>query len=331
MRITEFNKPVQKTKQDKRVSPRYKKRDYVQMLSDMERYPMIIRVAAELFRGGVTGRRFLDEFHLEGNPISTQVHMYMVQFDLQKGQNPERVPRLLPEMLRYVPTAKMKEIKEAQKRGRPTHEEAKEYLQKMLKELQSKGWKEVDFINALRELVDGDNEPVATIKLEDDDEVEADTKKPKGKHSWHVRIGKKWNNFDKQGDALKAMESDDESDGITAPVDIPSKRVHCAYCKFKLTGTCVVVRDGKNTEEMHMGCYWMNVAHPSRVPIGMSVLDAATGKYYTYYGPEKGRWKMNEEQPDETTDSEADGGERIPAPEGQSPQQPAAIPTPATA
>jgi hypothetical protein len=328
MKISEFNKPVQKTKQDRTVNPRYKKPDFVKMLSEAERCPLMMRIAAELFRAGISGRDFLDKFHLEGNPMSTQIHAHMVQFDLSRGQDPARVPPVMPVLLRYVPTAKQKELIEKQKKGRPSTEEAKAYLQKLINELQAKGWHEVDFINALRDLVDNDTAPAKTVKIEDfEDDDEPVKGKAKHIHHWHIRIGKKWLEFGKQGDAIKAMEKDDETDGITAPVDVPSKRVHCSYCKFKLTGTCVVVRNGKETEEMHMGCYWMNVANPATVPIGMTVLDAATGKFYTYHGPEKGRWQIKE-TPNETPDTGTDGGEGVPQAEGENQKPPAAISAP---
>lgn len=291
MKLSQFNKPVKKkTGQDKTIKHRLKKRDFVGMLSDVEKYPLLMRIAAELFRNGVSGRRFLDEFHLDGNSMSTQIHVYMVDFDLKRGLDPAKVPPILPEFIRWIEPAKIKELKAKAIKGRPTAEQAAEHLAKVLKECLSRGWDEVDFINAIRRM-DQPTGPIKSVKLELDEDDEPETKK-KVERAYFARIGKKWDRFETQVAAMKAMREDD--DRILGPVEEPVQGEHCFYCKFRLNGTVVTVRDNVSTKHMHMGCYWMN-AHPTQIQIGMCVLDALTGKYYTYHGADKGGWKVKEE------------------------------------
>jgi hypothetical protein len=310
----EHHKPIKKTAQDKKVKQRFSKKDYVSLLSDAEKYPLAIRIAAELFRGGVSGRKFLDEFHLDGNSFSTQIHGHMAGFDLGRGIDPNKVPPVLPEFLRHIPTEKIKAEKLKSSKGRPTSEQAMAFVKKFVDDCLKRGWDETDLLHPFRELIDKEVVLDTKVKMDDDLAEDEPEKKAKTEKAYFARIGKKWERFQTQGDAVKAMEEDD--DKVLGPVENPVAGEHCVYCKFRLNGTIVTVRTEKTVEHMHMGCYQMEVCHPAQLTVGMKALHAPSGIYYRYHGADKGGWKKEEPVNDETPVTSGASSEGVSAPSG---------------
>lgn len=320
--IKKINKTVQKTKQDKLVKERFNKKDFVQLLSDANKFPLHMRIAAELFRGGITGRKFMDTMHIEGNSFSMLILDDMTKFDLHRGFDPQRIPPVITQFVRYVAPAKEKEIREREKKGRPTTEEARAFLDKMMKDCINRGWYDVDFINNLRDMIDGDTKVVKVAAEEDDDFSDLEEEKVKKQHHWHVRIGKKWVDYTSALKATEAMKDDD--DKVLGPVEVPEPGAHCHYCKFRLNGTIMTVRNEKEIRHMHHGCYWMNEADRSQITEGMTVLDAVTATSYIYRH-KKGGW-INKEK-DETPIASGISSEGVPASSGDNHNSPAVVST----
>jgi hypothetical protein len=319
--VKKINKPVTKTAQDKKVKQRFSKQDFVQLLSDANKFPLHMRIAAELFRGGVSGRKFMDTMHIEGNAFSMLILDEMTKFDLSRSYDPERIPPALPQFVRYVPTAKQKELREKEKRGRPTTEEAKAFLKKMLDDCLKRGWKEVDFINNLRDMVDGETKSVK-VKADEDDLSEVEEDKIKKERTYYARIGKQWQTFTSQLKAMEAMKADD--DKVLGPVDVPEQGAHCHYCRFRLNGLIVTVRSEKEKRHMHNGCYWMNEADRSQITVGMVVLDPITATSYIYL-PNKGGWV--EKEKDATTLPDGASSEGVSTSSGNNNNATATIPS----
>ena len=102
MKVTLNTKIEKKPDIGKLVKRRFNKKDFVEMMALANKYPLSVRIAAELFRGNVTGKRFLDEFHIEGNSFSMQILDSITKFDLKKGYDPKGIPPVLPVYTQYV-------------------------------------------------------------------------------------------------------------------------------------------------------------------------------------------------------------------------------------
>jgi len=323
MKVTLNTKIEKKPDIGKLVKRRFNKKDFVEMMALANKYPLSVRIAAELFRGNVTGKRFLDEFHIEGNSFSMQILDSITKFDLKKGYDPKGIPPVLPVYTQYVGPTQAKTLK----KGRPTTEEARAFLEKMLDDCLKRGWDEVDFINNLREMVDSDTGARKVNVKFDDDELDGKKSKVKIERAYFCRINKKWVRFKTLMESEKAMKSDDNK--VLGPVEFPENKVHCSYCKFRLDGVVVSTRNGKSIDHMHMGCYWMEVAHPSQIPVGMTVLSAPEGVYYEYLGKDKGGWQKK--VTNEKVNPATEGSQGIPAPSGEENKPSGALPTPTKA
>lgn len=291
MKITALNKKVSKTVNDKKVTRKMRKKDFIALLGEAQKFPLSMRIAAELFRSGLTGKEFLASFHIEGNTFSWHICEHMTKFDLQKGFDPKAVPPVAPIFLRYVESAKVKEFKEKNKKGRPTTEEARKTIIGLTEEYKKRGWHEIDFINAFRSLVDADTPAIKKVSL-DPDLVEVEETK-KTEKVYFARIGTSWERFTTKISAQNAMDADDHK--VLGPVEVPVTGLHCAHCNCALNGNVTTVRNEKASRHMHPGCYWMYEAHPSQITVGMEVMNAKTGKIHRFYGQEKGGWKVKDE------------------------------------
>jgi len=330
---------VEKSTQDKQLRTRYEKRDYIQMLEEAEKWPLTYRIAAELWRGGVTLDDFENHFHIEGNGVSRLIYEHITRIHLGKGYDPNRITPVRPVYLRYVSPTAHREANPT--KGRPSLEKALAFFRQVLQQRINVGWHVEDVIRGFQALEDEVDPPKAPIKIKvniDEDEMPKSNNKKRLPPIYHVLVGNDWKEAKTQQMALRLREEAHSREKI-APVENPS--THCVWCKFPLAGTSIVQRNEQaNTQEcMHLGCYWMNVVPQATIPTGMRVLLPPEGCFYVWEGvPEKKGDKMikgwvrsdpqvstagmnHESQQNTQQDSQG-----VPAPSGQIDQPPKAVP-----
>lgn len=281
-------KQVSKTKFDKPVKARLTKKDYVQLMSDASKWPLPQRLAAELWRSGVTLERFEKEMHFEDNSLSKMVYECMVNFHLVKGYDPKIIPPIMPVYVRYKSPTDAKE--EASYKGRPSAEQAIAFVKKLIKKKVEDGWKEEDLFKAFRVLDESDNENVYKIKgnLDEDlpDVREVIKTRVRKVPEYHILVGNDWLKAKGKEEAEK-LHKEAELTKKVMPVKEP--KTHCAHCKFPLNELVVTIRDKKgHAENMHLNCYWLNSARPESIPMGLSVLSPKEGVAHRWEGGNKG-------------------------------------------
>lgn len=333
MKLKTKDKQVSKTPHDKARQSKVNKKAYLDLLEEAEKWPLTYRIAAEVYRSGVN----LDEFeamHMEQNGISKRVYEYFMQCHLGRGYDPLRITPVRPVFLRYVsPTEEKRKALDAPT-GRPSREDALAFVKKLIKRQVEAGWRELDFIQALRDWddINEPEQPIKVIKLEDDDEKPATAKKERVVNRFTVKIRGAWAEFKTMKAAEEACQRIDDLEKLM-PVLTPT--THCWCCKFPLRGTCVSIVENDEQRNVHVGCYFLNMVHPSHLSPGMKVLEAATGVYYTWVPADKngkGGWLPNKQQdrnePTQPTPDDNSGlpSEGVPAPTGQESEPPAALP-----
>jgi hypothetical protein len=287
------NRLVSVTNYDKRVKVKLTRKSYVQLLSEAEKWPLPLRVAAELHRNGITVERFEDEMHLEQSPFSKRVYEHMMQFRLHKGVDPERVTPVLPVYLRYKSPTEAIEEKSFQ--GRPSEEEAQRFVRKLLKKKIEDGWKEKDFFNAVRALDTVDDEDVIKIEgnLDEDlpDVQEVIKYRTRKVPQYFALVGTDWIRASSKEEVVRLKE-EAALKHVIMPVEEP--KTHCCYCKFPLNELVITLRDKKGKQEhMHYSCYFMNAAKPEDIVIGTEVLSPMEGVFYKWTGGKSGWEKVS--------------------------------------
>lgn len=274
---------------------------YLRMLRDTQKYPLLVRVASELWRAGFNPRKFFRVLHKDDYTLSTRIMEELERIDRgRNGYDPERVPPILPVLLQYQTTEELKE----ERKGRPSSEEAKKVVEKWISSKLKLGWKEVDLVRALREFIDPPEEDVVSVKAFVEDTEPTKGKKGKDvvlkktvtKHTYHVCDGKNWHDFISP---IKAREFQTEvANNVLAVIksSIPMeqiKRTTCECCGHPLNGQVLSIRDnkGKIQSNLHPNCWWLHRESPCKIPLGMTLLHPAEGVAYTWYGSEKGGWK----------------------------------------
>lgn len=290
---------VSRTKTDKVVNRKITKTDYIEILEDAERWPLAYRIAAELFRSGLT----LDEFedmHFEENGISRNVYEAFMQFHLGKGWDPQKIHPVRAVYLRYVSPTAAKDKEAEVSDGRPSRKKALEHIKKLVELHKKKGWREADFLQALRDW-DDENEP-EVIRVASKIEEEPVVSKTRTQSVYMVKIGQNWERASTIRKAEELVERAADLEKIT-PVKNP--QTHCSCCKFPLAGAILVLKEGDTQKNMHLGCYYMTMVHPSQLIAGMRVLSPAEGVYYTWHPVDmKGKGGWIKDEPKEPTQEE---------------------------
>lgn len=235
-------------KSAKRVKVAYDPSDYTRWLSDYQKYPASTRMAAELYRNGITVREFERSYHRQDLLLSK--HVLEVLINLEAGRlDEDRVPPFVPQAFRYET--------EASGKFKPpvaplSDDDASRFLRRIKDACLEQGkWPEATFRAAVTRVATRPSDEVRVIKvvqkpkvIEDDDEVPV-PKKQKG--------------------AAKPV-----------PVEKASGEV-CAYCKLPLHDIVVGVRHAEgNVDKSHLSCHTVN-APTNHLVDGQSVFDPATG------------------------------------------------------
>lgn len=112
--------------------------DWLRLHESCRKFPLSMRVAKDLFEGGVTTKMFNTKFHIEDSGFSTAVSQAIEQFELGKGFDPEFVPGVMP----VVVTATPKPAEEA--KGRPSKDQATKRIAEFFDKLKQLGWEKQD-------------------------------------------------------------------------------------------------------------------------------------------------------------------------------------------
>lgn len=281
------------------------KPEFVKILGNATKYPLSMRIARDLWKSGVTLKQFEDTYAISGNSFCKSITEHMTRFHYEHG-GPD---------VDFVPSAmavqKLEKVVRPRK-GRPTNESAVEFAKKLLADRRDHGWIDEDLMKALRFLTgESTRAPAMRIRVQLDPELEAPstTKKPTVPKGFYVNIRGDWKCVPTRVEADRLMEQNSDPDygPPIAPVG------YCSYCKFKLGSLVMTVRDERRTEHMHHCCYWLNEAKQADIPIGMKMLDSATGHFYVFKGVDKGGW--HDETKEQQKVNSANGGGGVSAPD----------------
>jgi hypothetical protein len=242
------------------------KADYVEMLDRAERHPILMRVAAELWRHGVRLNEFEAGYHLTDFSPSKVVHGHLTDFYFKKGVDPAKVGPYLPQYIELASTTARKLIPP----GRPTTEKADVVLRSLEKLCVSAGWSQADFESALSRYITKSEEMVPVMKmaaliLDDEDDL------PKSKEVAKRNEGRK-------------------------PV--------CAACGYKITDRFVAYRGENGPDAFHLNCYWLHKASPLDIAPGTTVFNLKDGQSYAW-NAEKSCWKLAKPAPAKRDDGPA--------------------------
>lgn len=277
---------------------------FLKMLREAEKYSLLKRVASELYRAGFNSRRFFSLLHRDDWTLSNRILEELELIDNgRNGYDPAKVPPLLPVLVKYDTQETLREVR----RGRPTQEQAKKAVNAWIQERLKNGWREVDLVNALREVMEPVEDAVVVVKTDPDlVEAEATTKTPRAgvRHQFHVCDGKDWH-IVKSPAKARELKADIESKVLaeirnSVPMDM-RKATTCGVCQKALNGIVLTIRDSKGTvqDHLHPSCWWMHRAEPARIPLGMTWLNSTDGLLYRWEGAEKGGWlKVKDERND---------------------------------
>src|SRR5687767_10419346 len=163
------NRLVSVTNYDKRIKVKLTRKNYVQLLSEADKWPLPLRVAAELHSSGVTVEQFEDQIHSEGNAFSKRVYEHLMQFRLHKGPDPDRITPVRPVYLRYKSQTQAAEVNSF--KSRLSKEDAVKFIRKMIRQKIEDGWEESDFLKALRVIDETDDEDVIRINSNLDEDL----------------------------------------------------------------------------------------------------------------------------------------------------------------
>jgi hypothetical protein len=171
-------KEAEKVKKgSKRVSVSINRITWINQHSLALKYPLSTRLAAWLKLGGVDSRRFDKEYHLDESGISKAVLAALINFDLEKGPEADRIPPLLPVYLKVEPKTEA----DIAPSKRPSTEESVKKADAIRKSLLAAGWTSEDVKYAFREVI-GDNNLVPrrikSLAIDFGDELDSRTVKP---------------------------------------------------------------------------------------------------------------------------------------------------------
>lgn len=171
-------KEAEKVKKgSKRVSVSINRITWINQHSLALKYPLSKRLAAWLKLGGVDSKRFDKEYHLDESGISKAVLAALIDFDLEKGPEADRIPPLLPVYLKVEPKTEA----DIAPSKRPSTEESVKKADAIRKSLLAAGWTSEDVKYAFREVI-GDNNIVPrrikSLAVDFGDELDTRTVKP---------------------------------------------------------------------------------------------------------------------------------------------------------
>ena len=312
-------KNVRATTLDKKIKVKYRKPDYVKMLDDARRWPISMRIAAELWRNGIDLEKFENEFHLEENSLSKQVHESMVQFHLNKGFDPFKIAPARETFVRYVPPAKVAELNAP--KGRPSTETVVKFIHKLIEQKKKDGWKEVDFIKGFRVIDDVQEDEIVKVKAAFEEEEANNGTKVRNRRVYSVLVGNTWVEGTSKAALLKAKEAAEKAQRLEPLKDIKSQ---CCQCKYPLTELVITVRKEGQEENMHFSCYWLKHARPETIPNGMEILNPKEGVFYVW--KQNVGWVKREIKGEEKAVSTGESPVRISPPKGKENKQAAAVP-----
>lgn len=228
------------------INRKITKADYVAMLASVEKFTLLHRLAAELWRAGITLRQFEDGYHLQDYGLSKQVLLYMTDFHFERGYDPAKIPPFLPKL---VDTRMARNMIPS---GRPDNAGADEFMRKLMGMLTSAGWdaQDIDAMFQRYQQQERDNAAANVLKLAqrivlEDDDGETPTDTPKARHAL----------------------------------------VCSANCGYELHSPIMAAinADGSSVA-YHVGCYWLHYAKPIDIPNGLTVFDPKEGKSYVWNG-----------------------------------------------
>lgn len=323
---------------NKRLKKKKRKIDrdtYLRMLRQSQQYTMIQRIASELYRAGVNSRTFLQTLHKDDWTLSNRVMEELDRIDRgRNGYDPDRVPPILPVYWKEVTGDAAIVTK-----GRPTKEEAKKVVTKWVREILLRGWTEADLVRAFNAVVDTDADAIVAKVDPDLEELEPKKTAVRYKRQYYVHDGNDWQVYESPAKAKNALAAlKDSVVGVIKRAD-PMPDIHarvCSVCGFPLNGHVMTIRGPRANkkskapvvEHMHHNCWWLKRVELCRIPLGMEMLNAATGKFMVWHGADKGGWREKQVNEPTKADVSGNGSEGV---SGSPSQQPAAaVPTPAT-
>ena len=243
------------------------------------KFPLSSRLAAWLKLGGLNAEKFEKDYHLEDSGISKAVYAALVNFDLEKGPEADRVPPLLPVYLKVE--SKTEEELEGHKR--PTTEESVAKAAKLRETLLKSGWTSEDIKYAFREVIGDNNQvprklkAVATDFGEELDEQE----QPKPSMSAVAKA---------KGPPVPKIEYKREAVKAEPVAVVKAEKVEivggpkCGICGVVVTRD-TTFQDGK---PVHRSCISMSRL-PSQLEDGETVSDSRTGHLMRWSATD-GKW-----------------------------------------
>lgn len=231
------------------------------------KFPLSTRLAAWLKLGGLDAEKFDKDYHLEDSGISKAVYAALVNFDLEKGPEADRVPPLLPVYLKV----EAKTEAELVKPKRPSTEESIVKATKIREGLLAAGWTSEDIRHAFREVI-GDNNLVPrklkSIAIDFGAELDGDTP---ARPSMSAVAPPKPPSVPKVEFARKEAEKPKVT-VVKGPEKVELVGPICGICKESVTRD-TTFKDGK---PVHRSCLHMN-RPASQIEDGETVEDSRTG------------------------------------------------------
>jgi hypothetical protein len=321
-------------------APKIGRPEYVQLLMEADKYPLSMRIAAELSRGGVDISYFETTLFKVDDGINRHIHDAMLQ--ITKGKvDVEKVPPFRPVYVQFVDP---KMAKENAFRGRPSDAEAQAELRRFIDAKVKSGWAMLDVIRGLREIAEPPSDKIK-VKIKDDimeglkkeasasvtralkeakQKIEALNIQLKAAQS-EVRVFKQRESVAATLKSIRGTPKPKETEPTEEPVTKKTSQATCSWCNFRLNGLIVLHKDDRDLEHqpMHLGCYYMNSVSPAGLVDGFEVLSPAEGVFYRYDAKHQ---KWEKVVADEKVVTSGESSPRVPAPSGTANIPPAVLP-----
>lgn len=246
------------------------KKDYRQQLEQCRQHPLLLRLATDLWRRGVSRALFYEQLHLAEDRLSQQVADYLEDLWAERKFNPDLVPPFGPPAL-------------VTRQGAPTAAELKAVAHRLQQWLTAYGWPDT----ALHEL--GQQLNPAPLVLDGATCVAAEPEPELAPvvSRWSVWTGKEWWHTTVKRAATKRLKElqAEAAKVLAAHTPMPDfGQRRCRFCNRALHELTVVER---NTRKLTVGCWHFNcwfLDHrlDHRLPDGLTLWHPLHAKTYRY-------------------------------------------------
>lgn len=274
----------------KKVSTKLDRGAWLKLHAEATKYPLSLRIAAELWRAGVTFDLFENLWHLEESGISKAVYQAMFNFKLGKGIDPDFVPPMRATFYKIDKTL----AKEERAKGRPTTEQAIREAKETCAELKKRGWLPSDICKAFRVAIGDETEeensaiPLRRISGKSSLPTVSLSKLSKEEKSLDLKTPNKPVEPEPTEQEIQSME---RISSVTPKQksDVAKQLRSCARCSKQL-GEAYCVDDSANAALFyHIGCWTISNRDSSSLVTGQCAFDPVLGSL-VYYIKEKNSW-----------------------------------------